>query len=195
MSRFRMCCDCARRLSRRLSVGLPKHNLGAVADFYGCGIAARHRAMGDTEATAKVLLKLIERARGEHDALTLGDLIALQHAPKSTTSAKSTSKVKQLLAPRLNELPDEPGVYYFLNTKKTVLYVGKAKSLRNRVNTYFHDGPLRQVRAEDGALHPTHRMGRQPAPNSAQCCWNRERSRPNTRFITVPALNIILRPS
>ncbi|MBK6290753.1 MAG: UvrB/UvrC motif-containing protein [Ignavibacteria bacterium] len=133
-------CTC--RLSRRLSVGLPKHNLGAVADFYGCSIAARHRAMGDTEATAKVLLKLIERARGEHDALTLGDLIALQHAPKSTTSAKSTSKVKQLLAPRLNELPDEPGVYYFLNTKKTVLYVGKAKSLRNRVNTYFHDGPL-----------------------------------------------------
>ncbi len=133
-------CTC--RLSRRLSVGLPKHNLGAVADFYGCSIAARHRAMGDTEATAKVLLKLIERARGEHDALTLGDLIALQHAPKSTTSSKSTSKVKQLLAPRLNELPDEPGVYYFLNTKKTVLYVGKAKSLRNRVNTYFHDGPL-----------------------------------------------------
>lgn len=133
-------CTC--RLSRRLSVGLPKHNLGAVADFYGCSIAARHRAMGDTEATAKVLLKLIERARGEHDAVTLGDLIALQHAPRSTTSSKSTSKVKQLLAPRLNELPDEPGVYYFLNTKKTVLYVGKAKSLRNRVNTYFHDGPL-----------------------------------------------------
>lgn len=133
-------CTC--RLSRRLSVGLPKHNLGAVADFYGCSIAARHRAMGDTEATAKVLLKLIERARGEHDAVTLGDLVALQHAPRSTTSSKSTSKVKQLLAPRLNELPDEPGVYYFLNTKKTVLYVGKAKSLRNRVNTYFHDGPL-----------------------------------------------------
>lgn len=133
-------CTC--RLSRRLSVGLPKHNLGAVADFYGCSIAARHRAMGDTEATAKVLLKLIERARGEHDAVTLGDLVALQHAPRSTTSSKSTSKLKQLLAPRLNELPDEPGVYYFLNTKKTVLYVGKAKSLRNRVNTYFHDGPL-----------------------------------------------------
>ena len=133
-------CTC--RLSRRLSAGLPKHNLGAVAEFYGCTISARHRAMGDTEATARVLIKLIDRARGEHDALTLGDVIALQHAPKTTTTSKTTSKVKQLLAPRLQELPDEPGVYYFFNAKKTVLYVGKAKSLRARVNTYFHDGPL-----------------------------------------------------
>ncbi|MCX6140553.1 MAG: exonuclease domain-containing protein [Candidatus Kapabacteria bacterium] len=133
-------CTC--RLSRRLSTGLPKHNLGAVAEFYGCTISARHRAMGDTEATARVLMKLIERARGEYDVLTLGDLIAMQHAPKTTTSSKSTSKVKLALTPRLIELPDEPGVYYFYNAKKTVLYVGKAKSLRARVNTYFHDGPL-----------------------------------------------------
>lgn len=135
-------CTC--RLSRRLSTGLPKHNLGAVAEHYGCTITARHRAMGDTQATAEVLLKLIDRARNEHDAQTLGDLIALQHAPKSKPKAptRAESKVRQLVAPRLNELPDEPGVYYFLNTKKTLLYVGKAKSLRDRVRTYFNDGPL-----------------------------------------------------
>jgi len=133
-------CTC--RLSRRLSTGLAKHNLGAVAEFYGCAITARHRAMGDTEATTKVLLRLIERARGEHDMQTLGDLIELQHAPRAKAPSKTASKVKTLLALRLAELPDEPGVYYFLNTKKVVLYVGKAKSLRNRVTTYFNDGPL-----------------------------------------------------
>lgn len=135
-------CTC--RLSRRLSTGLAKHNLGAVAEHYGCVIAARHRAMGDTEATAEVLLHLIERARNEHDAATLEDLFALQHVQKATSKALSSAaaKRKAQLAPYLNELPDESGVYYFLNAKKHVLYVGKAKSLRTRVNQYFNDAPL-----------------------------------------------------
>lgn len=34
-------------------------------------------------------------------------------------------------------LPDSPGVYYFLNNKKEVLYVGKATSLKDRVKSYF----------------------------------------------------------
>jgi DNA polymerase-3 subunit epsilon len=135
-------CTC--RLSRRLSTGLAKHNLGAVAEHYGCVIAARHRAMGDTEATAEVLLHLIERARNEHDAATLEDLFALQHVQKATSKALSSAaaKRKAQLAPYLSELPDESGVYYFLNAKKHVLYVGKAKSLRTRVNQYFNDAPL-----------------------------------------------------
>lgn len=35
------------------------------------------------------------------------------------------------------DLPDEPGVYRFQRTDGSVLYVGKATSLRQRVNTYF----------------------------------------------------------
>lgn len=34
-------------------------------------------------------------------------------------------------------LPDEPGVYYFLGENKKILYIGKATSLRNRVRSYF----------------------------------------------------------
>jgi len=35
------------------------------------------------------------------------------------------------------KLPDTPGVYFFLGSKKEILYIGKATSLRNRVNSYF----------------------------------------------------------
>lgn len=35
------------------------------------------------------------------------------------------------------KLPDAPGVYFFLGTKKEILYIGKATSLRNRVRSYF----------------------------------------------------------
>ncbi len=35
------------------------------------------------------------------------------------------------------KLPDTPGVYFFVDGQKKVLYIGKATSLRNRVRSYF----------------------------------------------------------
>jgi len=42
----------------------------------------------------------------------------------------------------LKNLPDEPGVYMYLDTNGTVIYVGKARILKNRVRSYFHSGDL-----------------------------------------------------
>jgi excinuclease ABC subunit C len=36
-----------------------------------------------------------------------------------------------------NTLPETPGVYFFLDEKKSILYIGKATSLRDRVRSYF----------------------------------------------------------
>ncbi|RZS82823.1 excinuclease ABC subunit C [Motilibacter rhizosphaerae] len=41
--------------------------------------------------------------------------------------------------PRTGEVPDSPGVYKFRDEQGRVIYVGKAKSLRNRLNNYFQD--------------------------------------------------------
>jgi len=40
---------------------------------------------------------------------------------------------------KLNNLPLSPGIYQFLNESGKVIYVGKAKNLRNRVRSYFHN--------------------------------------------------------
>ena len=47
--------------------------------------------------------------------------------------------------PKPGEIPEEPGVYRFRDERGRVVYVGKAKSLRQRLNQYF---------ADFSALHP-----------------------------------------
>ena len=38
----------------------------------------------------------------------------------------------------VRRLPDKPGSYQFYDEEKTIIYVGKAKNLKNRVSSYFH---------------------------------------------------------
>jgi len=45
--------------------------------------------------------------------------------------------VEQRLEEQLKRLPAKPGVYIFRDSRRQVLYVGKAKSLRPRVRSYF----------------------------------------------------------
>lgn len=45
-----------------------------------------------------------------------------------------------VISDKLAALPASPGVYLFKDRKGTVVYVGKAKSLRSRVRSYFQEG-------------------------------------------------------
>src|SRR3974390_3508704 len=51
---------------------------------------------------------------------------------------------------KIRTLPTAPGVYLYKNAEGEVIYVGKAKSLRNRVGSYFHDS--RGADAKTGTL-------------------------------------------
>jgi excinuclease ABC subunit C len=60
-----------------------------------------------------------------------------------------------LFKEKIKDIPNKPGVYLFKNAKGRVIYVGKAKSLRQRVRSYFHDdvsgGPLTFWMVSDAA--------------------------------------------
>jgi excinuclease ABC subunit C len=64
----------------------------------------------------------------------------------------------------LSKIPDEPGVYRYFNDENTVIYVGKAKNLKNRVSSYFvksnqHDRKTKrlvsQIRRIEFTIVPT----------------------------------------
>ncbi len=51
------------------------------------------------------------------------------------------SELSQLLRDKLEELPPKPGVYIMKDEAGKIIYIGKAKILRNRVRTYFAHAP------------------------------------------------------
>ncbi|NTV47233.1 MAG: GIY-YIG nuclease family protein, partial [Chlorobiales bacterium] len=60
----------------------------------------------------------------------------------------SLEKLPEVLMAKLKSLPTSPGVYQFKDKEGRVIYVGKAKSLRSRVQSYFrnlaeHNGKTR----------------------------------------------------
>src|SRR6266852_1207201 len=54
------------------------------------------------------------------------------------------------LQQKIRSIPASPGVYLYKNAEGEVIYVGKAKSLRHRVSSYFHEG--RTADAKTGTL-------------------------------------------
>ncbi|MBR6116214.1 MAG: GIY-YIG nuclease family protein, partial [Paludibacteraceae bacterium] len=55
--------------------------------------------------------------------------------------------VSEHIAQLLRRIPEKPGVYQHLDAEGTIIYVGKAKNLRRRVNSYFQkDQPSSKTR-------------------------------------------------
>jgi excinuclease ABC subunit C len=54
------------------------------------------------------------------------------------------------LSQKIRTLPTSPGVYLYKNAEGEIIYVGKAKNLRSRVASYFHEG--RWADAKTGTL-------------------------------------------
>jgi len=45
--------------------------------------------------------------------------------------------MREELRDKVAELPDKPGIYFFKNRRREIVYIGKARSLKDRVRTYF----------------------------------------------------------
>lgn len=119
---------CTVRLSRKIFPGLPSYSLGNLCRKLGITIHDRHRAYGDAEATARVLALLIKNDSEGHIEGSL------------KKSAVEANLPPNLPREQYDSLPEEPGVYYFFDSKGKVIYVGKANHIKSRIKGHFTPG-------------------------------------------------------
>jgi DNA polymerase-3 subunit epsilon len=140
-------------LARRYLTGMRRARLDAVASALHVPMRNRHRALPDAQITAKVFVLLLARAR-EEGCETLADLyrvldgVAPDHTPQPTP--RLTGRMYLNPAWR-KQFPITPGVYLMKDETGEVIYVGKAKCLRNRLASYYNQ-PLGYTRKMDGLL-------------------------------------------
>lgn len=111
-------------LSRKLLPGHKSYSLGNLCKELGIEITGRHRASGDAMATVRLLELLLEKDREQKN----GSLVRNRKASKLHPA---------LDLQKIEDLPEEPGIYYFHNESGEIIYVGKSRNLYQRVNTHL----------------------------------------------------------
>ncbi len=124
---------CTVRLARKVFPGLPSYSLGNLCKSLEIPLQDRHRAGGDAAATVRLFELMLTRQAGT---------VIKQMLKKGTQEQWLPTN----LSPKvLERIPYTAGVYYFLDQKGKVLYVGKAKNLKYRVKSHFtHNGAGKQ---------------------------------------------------
>jgi len=124
---------CTVRLGRKIFPGYRSYSLGRLCESRGIKIEARHRAMGDAKATA-ILFGQMMRENEEIIFKSLKRNIGEAFLPPNFPKAK------------FDKIPQECGVYYMLNEKGKVIYVGKAINIRERFKSHFSGNLLPKIK-------------------------------------------------
>lgn len=130
-------------LARRTIVEVANYKLGTLTRELGFDVERHHRALADARATAELLVHCIKRLE-DNGVFTYGALLEfLRHravrkrpAPKRFASVTQLPVWTSILRDELAEVPTKPGVYLLKDAGGTVVYVGKSRSLRQRLRTY-----------------------------------------------------------
>jgi DNA polymerase-3 subunit epsilon len=128
---------CTHEMARRLLPGLPRKGLRAVAGYFGHSVDSPRRCTAHVRATAFIWHQFV---RELESARSITGLNALQEWLDRTKPQLRAGRNYPLAREIRRELPDGPGIYRMLRSNGDLLYVGKAKSLKKRVNSYFRSG-------------------------------------------------------
>ena len=127
---------CTARLARRLSRSLPSKSLDSLKRHFGIHTKRKHRAIDDARATAQILSIFLEQLINEFEFETIEEIIGFQFK-KIYDDSKTTARFKKLKI-NLKEVPQKPGIYFMFNKNDEIIYIGKAKSLKERLGSYFY---------------------------------------------------------
>lgn len=115
---------CTVEISKKLIPGMPSYSLGKLVKNLGIPISNRHRADGDALATVQLFEMLLSK---DSEKTILSE--SLRESPKK----QMDNKLIQLI----ESVPSITGVYYFHNEDGAIIYIGKSKNIKKRVNQHF----------------------------------------------------------
>jgi DNA polymerase-3 subunit epsilon len=113
------------------------HSLGKLVRALGIPMADRHRASGDALATVKLFQLLLAK---DTEKIIVTELIK--------------TEIQKGIAPKLyliiESLPSKTGVYYIHNEAGKLIYIGKSKNIKKRINQHFTgiDVKSKKIQAE-----------------------------------------------
>lgn len=115
---------CTVELSKVLIPDKKSYSLGKLVRSLGIPVTDRHRASGDALATVELfkllLLKDVEKS-------------IIQQYLKSSSKTQLPAKLVHIV----DELPSKTGVYYIHNQEGTILFIGKSRNIKKRINDHF----------------------------------------------------------
>jgi len=117
---------CTLKLARRVFPGSKSYALGKLCKKLNIHHQDAHRAVADAQATAALMQLCLER-----DGKEMTEVDTLKNTMRESLLPGGMSMKM------IHNLPDKCGVYYFLNARKEVVYVGKSQNIRRRVLEHF----------------------------------------------------------
>lgn len=115
---------CTVELAKELIPDQPSYSLGKLSRSLGIPISDRHRAAGDAQATVKLFKMILDK-----------------DSEKSIVQTSVRTKPKHQLEPRhldiIDQLPSITGVYYIHKEDGEIIYIGKSKNIKKRINQHF----------------------------------------------------------
>ena len=115
---------CTVELSKKLIPDLESYKLGRLCRTLGIPVSDRHRANGDALATTKLFKILIDK-----------------DVQKSIVTTTIRQEPKYQLDPKLidiiESLPTTTGVYYMHRADGEIIYIGKSRNIKKRINQHF----------------------------------------------------------
>ena len=115
---------CTVELSKKLILEQPSYSLGKLVRSLGIPIADRHRASGDALATVQLF-----------------KLLLAKDTEKEIVKSFIKTEIKSGMLPKLLDiveaLPSKTGIYYIHNENGDLIYIGKSKNIKKRVNQHF----------------------------------------------------------
>lgn len=115
---------CTVELSKKLLPEQTSHSLGKLVRALGIPMADRHRASGDALATVKLFKLLLDKDLNKE---IVKELIKFE--------------VQKGIAPKLldivESLPSKTGIYYIHREDGNIIFIGKSRNIKKRVNQHF----------------------------------------------------------